>query len=163
MNRKLNGLSVFYPKEYAKYRSILQRTNKEVRNKKAIDNYKNKGITCSEEWQKSFKTFLEDMGECPEGFEIDRIDNSKGYSKDNCRWSSRATNQYNRGKSITNKSTLPKGVRYNKKIRKFTAQICIAYHSYHLGCFDSCEEASNAYNAIATEWYGFIPTTAWSK
>jgi hypothetical protein len=29
------------------------------------------------------------MGECPPGFSIERIDNSKGYEPGNCKWASR--------------------------------------------------------------------------
>ena len=36
-------------------------------------------------WEE-FANFLADMGERPEGKTIDRIDNAKGYYKDNCRW-----------------------------------------------------------------------------
>jgi len=36
-------------------------------------------------WEE-FANFLADMGERPEGKTIDRINNSKGYYKDNCRW-----------------------------------------------------------------------------
>ena len=36
------------------------------------------------------------MGDCPSGYQIDRIDNTKGYSKENCRWVDPKTNMNNR-------------------------------------------------------------------
>ena len=45
------------------------------------------GITVCQRWRKSFECFLEDMGECPEGKEIDRYPTKNGnYEPDNCRW-----------------------------------------------------------------------------
>jgi len=40
------------------------------------------------EWME-FDNFLRDMGDRPEGCTLDRKDNSKGYTKDNCRWATR--------------------------------------------------------------------------
>jgi hypothetical protein len=49
-------------------------------------------------WEK-FENFLADMGERPPGLTLDRIENAKGYSKDNCRWATFA--QQTRNRSIT--------------------------------------------------------------
>lgn len=51
-----------------------------------------------ESWRQ-FKNFLADMGECPEGLTLDRKDNSKPYSKDNCHWISKAKQQDNKPSS----------------------------------------------------------------
>jgi len=49
---------------------------------------------------KSFENFLADMGERPSGMTLDRIDNSRGYSPDNCRWADAYTQQANTKKNI---------------------------------------------------------------
>lgn len=73
---------------YSVWHSMLERCLS-----KACPSYKNyggRGITVSRRWLK-FENFYVDMGEPPfAGASIDRRDNSKGYSKSNCRWATRA-------------------------------------------------------------------------
>ena len=64
-------------------------------NNRAYKNYGGRGITVCESW-KEFKNFYADMGDRPEGMQIDRIDNDKGYFKENCHWVTPKQNSSNR-------------------------------------------------------------------
>jgi len=69
-------------------------------NENAI-NYKDygaKGIGVCDKWL-NFNGFFEDMG-FSNGLCLDRIDNSKGYSKENCRWVSHKTNNRNKSNNF---------------------------------------------------------------
>jgi len=47
-----------------------------------------------------FEVFLKDMGERPNGKTLDRIDNTKGYWKHNCRWATQAEQNRNRSSNV---------------------------------------------------------------
>lgn len=55
------------------------------KNCKAYKNYGERGIIIDERWH-IFLNFLEDMGECPSEYSIERLDVNKNYEPGNCKW-----------------------------------------------------------------------------
>lgn len=88
-----------HPEHYT-WRTMVQRCHNP--NAQAYHLYGGRGITVCERWKK-YENFLADMGKRPTGATLDRIDNNKGYSPDNCRWASRSEQQKN--KSTTRRYT----------------------------------------------------------
>lgn len=58
--------------------------------------YGGRGIDISSDWKHDFRKFTEDMGPRPNGFTIERLNNNKGYSKNNCIWATRSTQAINK-------------------------------------------------------------------
>ena len=76
-------------KEYRIWDAMVRRCHNP--NHHAFASYGGRGITVCDKWR-TFEGFFEDMGFKPAGMSLDRIDNDKGYSKENCRWAT-ATDQ----------------------------------------------------------------------
>jgi len=64
---------------------------------KAYKNYGGRGITVCNRWRESFWNFYDDMGDRPsDDHSLERINNSLGYSPDNCRWTTQQEQNQNK-------------------------------------------------------------------
>lgn len=136
---------------YLIWRGVLDRTLN--RNFSTYARYGARGVTVSDNWKK-FETFRDDM--LPTYFDgavIDRIDPEKGYFVENCRWVTPAQNNYNT-RPAPGKTSRYKGVSFCKKTSKWKVGIKHKGVSYHLGYFESEDEAALVYNVKAKELFG---------
>lgn len=137
--RETHGMS--NTKEYSTWAGVVNRTSNATESTRKW--YFDKGIGMSEEWRCSFEQFYADLGPCPDGYSLDRIDPLGDYCKENCRWASLQLQSINKG-LYSNNSSGKTGVSFNKKNAKWLAYIYVGPERIHLGSFNTYESAVEA-------------------
>lgn len=141
---------------YSVWRAMLNRCSKP--NSHGFKWYGGKGIKVCEEWANEYTGYVNFYNwsinngykeiKLPSGrnkLTIDRIDGTKGYCPDNCRWVEYETQLTNLPKLCTNKSGYV-GVSWSKQEKKWICVISIKSHSKRIGGFATQKEAVEARN-----------------
>ena len=118
---------------YSTWKAMRARCNNS-RHKNYAD-YGGRGISVCERWN-DFALFLADMGEKPAGMSIDRIDPSRGYAPDNCRWATQAQQMSNmrRNKIVSLGS---ESLTVSEWARRLKISASVIYHRLAAGWSDA--------------------------
>jgi len=87
--------------------------------------YGGRGITVCDRWQK-FENFWADMGEQPKGVTLERRNNDRSYSPENCRWATSLEQARNKRNTLT---VLHDGTTLT--LRQWADKLGISYHTLY--------------------------------
>lgn len=123
---------------YRTWNAMIHRcTNPSDKNYK---DYGARGITVCEEWLDVVKFITWADKTYIKGYTLDRIDNDKGYSPENCRWADASTQAVNQRKMKNNTSGFV-GITWDKNNKNWRVTIQLNKDKVNLGSFKTKEEA----------------------
>ena len=112
------------------------------------------GREVCDEWKNSFKNFLEDMGKKPsKELSLERVDNSLGYFKSNCKWDTKGRQSFNQKLAKDNSSGVV-GVYLERQTSRWKAFIRVDGKQITLGRFDDFDVAVETRKAAEKQYYG---------
>ncbi|NQZ78356.1 MAG: hypothetical protein HRT61_19945, partial [Ekhidna sp.] len=135
--------------EYNSWDNMKQRCHNP--NQPAYPDYGGRGIQVCSEWRASFASFLLDMGRKPTpSHSIERVDNGKGYTPDNCTWATRKEQVNNRRKRKGSSRYRGVYIRTEEVLVKWRAVVADSTNGVlkktNCGSFLTEEEAARAYD-----------------
>lgn len=132
------------------------------------ESYQGKGITICEEWRRvpnpkndqqlievnkqktlNFAKWAIENG-YKQGLTIDRKDNNKGYSPENCRWVTNRIQAFNRDKRKDAESKFW-GVTFDKQSQYYLGTLVVDNRHISVGSFETELDAAKAYNNFVTK------------
>ena len=122
------------------------------------ENYGGRGITVCDEWKEDFMAFYEwsMQNGYADNLTLDRKDNDKGYSPDNCRWVTHMENCHNRGvrkDSLTGCTGVTIRELASGKIW-YRVHITTDYKRVYVGKYESLDEAIKARKEAEKKYWG---------
>jgi hypothetical protein len=148
------ALKLGLPADFVKYTYNLWQHIKQKcynENYHETEYYKGRGIEIFDGWYDDYESFAryiwENLGERPEGYSLDRINNDGNYEPRNIRWATKTEQSINR-RSIDSRLKLK---HISLRANSYRVQIC---RNYHVVFFKSCktlEEAIEIRDKFLTE------------
>lgn len=118
--------------------------------------YGERGIVIEDGWQ-DFNKFYADMGVCPDGLSLDRIDVHGNYGISNCRWATDSEQAINKRKRTCNTSGRT-GVGWHIHRQKWQVSLRGDGLAIYGGIYSDFEEAVRAREALELKYHGKVRT-----